>query len=155
MRGATSPRLLLLELMCAQILLPAASSGEEALAGPAGTAGTPAGRHGHGGAGPRPRGAAVPACRRAVARPRRRPPRRPDRPARPPAGRRLRRRPAGRPGPPGRNPAGGGETQPGQGPRLLLSNATVHSVEGGVLTVLFAREGDAKGFTSELAATAS
>ncbi len=31
---------------------------------------------------------------------------------------------------------------------MLLSNATVHSVEGGVLTVLFAREGDAKGFTS-------
>jgi DNA polymerase-3 subunit gamma/tau len=31
---------------------------------------------------------------------------------------------------------------------MLLSNATVHSVEGGVLTVLFPREGDAKGFTS-------
>ncbi len=31
---------------------------------------------------------------------------------------------------------------------MLLSNATVHSVEGGVLTVLFAREGDAKGFAS-------
>jgi DNA polymerase-3 subunit gamma/tau len=31
---------------------------------------------------------------------------------------------------------------------MLLSNATVHSVEGGALTVLFAREGDAKGFTS-------
>ena len=31
---------------------------------------------------------------------------------------------------------------------MLLSNATVHSVEGGVLTVLFAREGDAKGFAA-------
>ena len=31
---------------------------------------------------------------------------------------------------------------------MLLSNATVHSVEGGVLTVLFAREGDAKGFAT-------
>jgi DNA polymerase-3 subunit gamma/tau len=31
---------------------------------------------------------------------------------------------------------------------MLLSNATVHSVEGGALTVLFPREGDAKGFTS-------
>jgi len=31
---------------------------------------------------------------------------------------------------------------------MLLSNATVHAVEGGVLTVLFPREGDAKGFTS-------
>jgi DNA polymerase-3 subunit gamma/tau len=31
---------------------------------------------------------------------------------------------------------------------MLLSNATVHSVEGGVLTVLFPREGDAKGFSS-------
>ena len=29
---------------------------------------------------------------------------------------------------------------------MLLSNATVHSVEGGVLTMLFPREGDAKGF---------
>jgi len=31
---------------------------------------------------------------------------------------------------------------------MLLSNATVHSVEGGVLTMLFPREGDAKGFTA-------
>ena len=31
---------------------------------------------------------------------------------------------------------------------MLLSNATVHSVEGGVLTVLFAREGEAKGFAA-------
>ena len=30
---------------------------------------------------------------------------------------------------------------------MLLSNATVHSVEDGVLTVLFAREGEAKGFS--------
>jgi DNA polymerase-3 subunit gamma/tau len=31
---------------------------------------------------------------------------------------------------------------------MLLSNATVHSVEGGVLTVLFARDGEAKGFAA-------
>ena len=31
---------------------------------------------------------------------------------------------------------------------MLLSNATVHSVEDGVLTVLFAREGEAKGFSA-------
>lgn len=31
---------------------------------------------------------------------------------------------------------------------MLLSNATVHSVEGGVLTMLFPREGDAKGFSA-------
>ena len=31
---------------------------------------------------------------------------------------------------------------------MLLSNATVHSVEGGVLTRLFPREGDAKGFVA-------
>ncbi|MGO9217762.1 MAG: DNA polymerase III subunit gamma and tau [Streptosporangiaceae bacterium] len=31
---------------------------------------------------------------------------------------------------------------------MLLSNATVHSVDGGVLTVLFAREGEAKGFSA-------
>jgi DNA polymerase-3 subunit gamma/tau len=31
---------------------------------------------------------------------------------------------------------------------MLLSNATVHSVEGGVLTMLFPREGDAKGFVA-------
>jgi DNA polymerase III subunit gamma/tau len=31
---------------------------------------------------------------------------------------------------------------------MLLSNATVHSVESGVLTVLFAREGEAKGFAA-------
>ena len=31
---------------------------------------------------------------------------------------------------------------------MLLSNATVHSVEGGVLTMLFPREGDAKGFAT-------
>ena len=31
---------------------------------------------------------------------------------------------------------------------MLLSNATVHSLDGGVLTVLFAREGEAKGFSA-------
>jgi hypothetical protein len=31
---------------------------------------------------------------------------------------------------------------------MLLSNATVHSVEDGVLTVLFARDGEAKGFAA-------
>ena len=31
---------------------------------------------------------------------------------------------------------------------MLLSNATVHSVEDGVLTVLFARDGEAKGFSA-------
>jgi DNA polymerase III subunit gamma/tau len=31
---------------------------------------------------------------------------------------------------------------------MLLSNAAVHSVEGGVLTMLFPREGDAKGFVA-------
>jgi DNA polymerase-3 subunit gamma/tau len=31
---------------------------------------------------------------------------------------------------------------------MLLSNATVHSVEDGVLTMLFPREGDAKGFAT-------
>jgi DNA polymerase-3 subunit gamma/tau len=31
---------------------------------------------------------------------------------------------------------------------MLLSNATVHSVEDGVLTVLFAREGEARGFSA-------
>jgi hypothetical protein len=31
---------------------------------------------------------------------------------------------------------------------MLLSNATVHSVEDGVLTVLFARDGEARGFAA-------
>ena len=31
---------------------------------------------------------------------------------------------------------------------MLLSNATVHSLEGGLLTMLFPREGDAKGFSA-------
>jgi DNA polymerase-3 subunit gamma/tau len=31
---------------------------------------------------------------------------------------------------------------------MLLSNATVHSVEDGALTVLFARDGEAKGFSA-------
>ena len=67
--------------------------------------------------------------------------------------------------PPAQAPAGGGpvsadvvrqrwpeilETVKGQRrvAWMLLSNATVHSVEDGVLTVLFAREGEARGFSA-------
>ena len=109
MRGATSPRLLL-ELMCAQILLPAASSGEKALLvrlerlerrleggqpGPSGAAGAAAGPRPPGapaaaspglpGPGASPAPAASPALPPQPPRPRplRRPP--PAAPARPPA----------------------------------------------------------------------
>ena len=91
----------------------------------------------------------------------RRPAPRPLRP-RPPAPHPL--RPAGQRRP-ARHPAGGASSEVDivrqrwpevleavKGKRrvawMLLSNATVHSVEGGVLTMLFPREGDAKGFAT-------
>ncbi|HUY52491.1 MAG TPA: DNA polymerase III subunit gamma and tau [Streptosporangiaceae bacterium] len=165
MRGATSPRLLL-ELTCAQILLPGASSGEKALlarlerlerrlAGADPGAGPPA-----------PAGPAAPDRAEASA-------------PRPVAGRPAPSAPA--PAAPARAAparADGAQDARGQGTAagtaapagaeavrqrwpeildavksqrrvawMLLSNATVHSVEDGVLTVLFAREGEARGFS--------
>ena len=165
MRGATSPRLLL-ELMCAQVLLPAATADEASLltrlerleqgmfypngryVSPAGTAAFPTSGGG---------------------RPRRRPPGRPiaaPRPRRASPARRRARAPAparGRPGP-ARCPSGGSAGSPADSLRaqwpqvldavkrerrvawMILSNASVQSLADGVLTLRFSRDGDLKGF---------
>jgi len=199
MRGTTSPRLLL-ELMCAQVLLPGASTSEKALLtrlerlerrlegmpaeGPVPTAGRP------GVAPPRPASAQEqPAAteRRSASGERPVPEERPapsgDRPAGPAE------RPASRGRAPGREHSAAGEASaaepaaasvmpvhtptPVRGGAigadalrqrwpdildavrqkrkvawLLLSPASVDSLEGGVLTIAFPREGEAKGFTT-------
>jgi DNA polymerase III subunit gamma/tau len=164
MRGTTSPRLLL-ELMCAQVLLPGASTGEKALLtrlerverrldAPVPAEGAGASRPAP--ARERPAGggrAIAPAERQAAAR---------VDPA--------------RPAPTAESPAAGAPVQP-DGPSragvidadtlrqhwaevldevkrerkvawILLSPASVESLEGGVLTVAFPREGEAKGFAT-------
>jgi DNA polymerase-3 subunit gamma/tau len=195
MRGTTSPRLLL-ELMCAQILLPGASTGEKALlarleqlerrldgAGPARAAGPqaapsrpapaqdqPAAEE-RSGPGERPAAEDRPATAR-------------QRPASPAERKSPDRRPATDRGHPaaGEAPAaepGAGSVTPARtsapvragaidadllrerwpdvldavrGQRriawMLLGPATVESLEGGVLTVAFPKEGEAKGFAS-------
>jgi DNA polymerase III subunit gamma/tau len=159
MRGTTSPRLLL-ELMCAEILLPGASTGEKALLtrlerlerrlegvpteGAVPTPGTV-----------RPPATAAPPS--------------PDpaqEPGQPPA--------AGQgPAPSPQRPASSPQRPPGRGGAIdlatlrerwpdvldavrqerrvawmLLNSASIESLEGGLLTVAFPREGEAKGFTT-------
>ena len=173
MRGATSPRLLL-ELMCAQVLLPAAATDEKSLLArlerlESGGRGTPA-----------PLPASAP-----------RPPRSgsdhnvPERAVVPPAANRKDSKPVetGEPAgaalaaaPPRVAPAAPARAAPAPpaavGPSsadslrqnwnavldevkrkrrvawILLSNASVQSLEDGVLTLGFARDGDLKGFTT-------
>jgi DNA polymerase III subunit gamma/tau len=200
MRGTTSPRLLL-ELMCAQILLPAASSGEHALlarlerlerrlAGTTGEASAgatpaepPASAARPAPAPPpvtQPASAAAPATRPASAAASAAPsagsapsPAEPAAPrsARQPRSPQQSQQPATA-APSGTSPADAPSTVPGSAAAgsvevvrqrwpeildavkvkrrvawILLSNATVHSVEDGVLTVLFAKEGEARGFS--------
>jgi DNA polymerase III subunit gamma/tau len=172
MRGATSPRLLL-ELMCAQVLLPAASADEASLLArleklesmsaerpvglpPARTVPTsapePAAPHRPAPARePTPAEAPAPAPAQAAAPARTpEPPRAPD-----PA-------PAAAPSAPA--PAGNGSAADSLRARwpevleavkrerrvawMILSNATVGSLEDGILTLRFAREGDLKGFST-------
>jgi DNA polymerase III subunit gamma/tau len=183
MRGATSPRLLL-ELMCAQVLLPAPGGGEAALLARLERLERKLGsRSGSGEAEPaRPQRASTPGAPAAArpARPSKSPPGPPSRP--PPAD-----EPAGptapgpgaasRPAPPeaaaaaaSPREAAGGRAGDGlanadslrerwpavleavkQERRvawILLSNAAVESLDEGVLTLMFARQGEAKGFAN-------
>ncbi len=186
MRGATSPRLLL-ELMCAQVLLPSANSDEKAilarlerlehgggLAGapqhapavtesparprrPAETAESPAGWPG---AGASPPPDAVPAARAGRAAG----PQRAAAPApRPGRVRRAMMPSAVRDPPPRQSPPGaaGAEVvtrnwdaildaikRERRVAWMLLSNASVVSLDDGTLTLRFARDGDVKGFTT-------
>jgi DNA polymerase-3 subunit gamma/tau len=196
MRGAASPRLLL-ELMCAQVLLPSASTDEKAL-----LARLERLEHGSGVSGPpRASGSAVPAVRPPAAAPESPAgladspgPIQPESghagPAPGPAGS-LAPEPLEPPGPrvssglepSGPEPSGPGmSSEPGQPSRpvdpvspgtadteslsrnwdavleammrerkvawILLRNATVVSLDDGVLTLRFARDGDVKGFTT-------
>ncbi len=190
MRGATSPRLLL-ELMCAQVLLPASSGGGAGAGGAAGAAlegrverlerelrvaldrlaASPSGG-GSGGAQPRP--AAGPREPGRVEQD--------QRPARQEAGQgqsSAQARPAQGSGGQGRAESPAAQASAGHGAAghgagmpdaadlrgrwadvldairgvrkvawLLLSNATVESVDGNMLTLAFPREGDARGFGS-------
>src|SRR5215813_4591925 len=164
MRGATSPRLLL-ELMCAQVLLPAAASDEKSLlarlerlekAGPSAvpqsTQSPPHSGSGKGAERIRPGSPATPSAPGSSERsPASRPPARPaPEPARP--------APA-----PGAAPAAAGSAadslrrdwdavleavkQERRVALMLLSNASVLSLEDGVLTLRFPRDGDVKGFS--------
>ena len=186
MRGATSPRLLL-ELTCAQVLLPAAATDEKSLLArlerlekgtpstvpqsprrPPHSAPDDGCRTGPGSQPRRPAGA--PAAGTA-------PGREPARPAR--AG--TAPNPPGRaPAPPGRHPSPRGRSAPAPAPAapapaasaadslrqswdaileavkqesrvawMLLSNASVLSLEDGVLTLRFPREGEMKGLQRE------
>src|SRR6266849_1098063 len=154
MRGATSPRLLL-ELMCAQVLLPAAATDEKSLLARLERLekGTPRAVP------PSPRRAPQPvspddAERAGDTRPAARPAPEPARaqPARPaPAP------PAPEPAAAGSSPADslrknwdavlGAVKQERRVAWMLLSNASVLSVEDGILTLRFPRDGDLKGFS--------
>jgi DNA polymerase-3 subunit gamma/tau len=204
MRGATAPRLLL-ELMCAQVLLPSASTGEKALLarverlerrleqpgreqpgpGPADDRPAAGGRRPAGGKQAAAREEPAPPAARKAARPAGADTGRGNRPADPgppPAAREAAQPPAGEAGrkqgsqppaaeaggepdrpPPAQRPAGPVDADAVRqrwpeildavkGERrvawILLSNASVHTVEDGVLTVGFAREGEAKGFAA-------
>ena len=172
MRGATSPRLLL-ELMCAQVLLPAAATDEKSLLArlerlESGGRGTPA-----------PLPASPPRPPRSGSDDSARTGRR--YPGREPQGQQARRDPRARGSGPGRCAAPRGARAPARAapappsaaarPRpirsgrtgtrswtrscskrrvawILLSNASVQSLEDGVLTLGFPRDGDLKGFTA-------
>ena len=172
MRGATSPRLLL-ELMCAQVLLPAAATDEKSLLArlerlESGGRGTPAPLPA---SPPRPprsgsdhnvpeRAVVPPAANRKDSRPVET-----DEPAEAPAAAPPRVAPAA---PPRAAPAPPAAAEPSSADSLrqnwnavldevkrkrrvawiLLSNASVQSLEDGVLTLGFARDGDLKGFTT-------
>jgi DNA polymerase-3 subunit gamma/tau len=156
MRGATSPRLLL-ELTCAQVLLPAAATDEKSLlarlerleAGPA--AAVPrAPQVSKDNISERPGGAP-------------RPERRPPEPVRPPAPAPS-AAPAPKPSVPAPPPAASGAAGPAERLRaswdavleavkqerrvawILLSNTSVLSVADGILTLRFTRDGDLKAF---------
>jgi DNA polymerase-3 subunit gamma/tau len=179
MRGATSPRLLL-ELTCAQILLPGAGTGEKALlarlerlerrledvgrpgaapaapAPPAGPAAPAVAESPAPGPAPSAPGRAEPAAAGET----------PAAPASSAAAPAAGPAPAEGPGAP-TSPASAASAGPADGDAvrqrwpeildavkaqsrvawMLLSNATVHSVDDRVVTVLFAKEGEAKGFS--------
>jgi DNA polymerase III subunit gamma/tau len=198
MRGATSPRLLL-ELMCAQVLLPAAATDERSVlarlerlesgalspsSSPERTGVTPQPpaplqSADPASAAPPQRRAAPEAARPAEAAPAKpappaRPARAPDGPARPPAEQASPVAAAASPGPAVAPPASPPSAVP-SAPRgaataetlrqgwdgvleslkarrrvawMLLSNASVVSLDEGVLTLRFPRQGDVKGFQS-------
>ena len=159
MRGATSPRLLL-ELMCAQVLLPAATTDEKSLL--ARLERLESGRPGHAGSAPgrRPRARRTPVrtiLPNGPGSPRPPTGRPPPSPPRPP------RRPAPRSAtPPATDPAPGPSAadslrknwdavleavmQERKVAWLLLRNASVLSLEDKILTLRFPRDGDLKGF---------
>src|SRR5581483_11897219 len=144
MRGATSPRLLL-ELMCAQVLLPAATAGEASLL-------TRLERLEQGVSSERP--AVSPAGTQSS------PPPRPAAPAQPAPVAPAPAAPA-QAAPPAAPAAPAAAPLRTQWPQVLdavkrerrvawmiLSNASIHSLEDGVLTLRFARDGDLKGFST-------
>jgi DNA polymerase III subunit gamma/tau len=189
MRGATSPRLLL-ELMCAQVLLPAAATGERAmmarlealehkLATGAGAQEAPARPAGTTQAAGTTRRAAAAQQAEDASRAAARPPAAGSAPvtggpqaasaaaeapaagptaaaASAPAQRGPRKETAGRPAGAGSGPESIGDRWPEileavkrerKVAWILLGSATVDSISEGVLTLRFAREGEAKGFT--------
>jgi DNA polymerase III subunit gamma/tau len=180
MRGATSPRLLL-ELMCAQVLVPASGSGGdsdlrsrlERLERRLETAQSPGAAVNRTAPSAAPEPARQPAPPAPVSPAPAAPPA-PPAPVTPPAATRpapAAAPPASAARPPEPTPASAGGSQRAgsvdasllrdrwpdvleavRGERkvawMLLTNATVESLDDGVLTVEFAREGDAKGFVS-------
>jgi DNA polymerase III subunit gamma/tau len=175
MRGATSPRLLL-ELMCAQVLLPAATTDEKSLLArlerlESGGLGTPVPRpaappspphSGTSDSSERPRVPAPP-DRTAATPARPRVPAPPDRTAATPA-ETVAPPPASIPPAPVSTPPGGSSAADSLRQNwgavldavkrerrvawILLSNASVLSLEDGVLTLGFPRDGDLKGFST-------
>src|SRR6516164_1285896 len=185
MRGATSPRLLL-ELMCAQVLLPAAATDERTLLArlerletgaanvvyaervPLPPHNPPAREPGRPDGEPSQAAAAAPAAQPAAQ------PRQPAQPQQPPTSRRAEpsapsvSRPPATPGPPAAAAAPAGPRRPATADTLrqgwdgvldavkakrrvawmLLSNASVVSLDEGVLVLRFPRQGDVKGFQS-------
>jgi DNA polymerase III subunit gamma/tau len=164
MRGATSPRLLL-ELMCAQVLLPAAATDEKSL-----LARLERLERGDRAPAPRPqvptppphsakddeaeRPSAAPPATRQVPEPAR--PAAPERPAVAATG--TTRAPAATPAAPGETPADvlrrnwdavlEAVKRERRVAWILLSDTSVVSVDGGILTLRFAKEGDLKRFST-------
>ncbi|HEY2578133.1 MAG TPA: DNA polymerase III subunit gamma and tau [Streptosporangiaceae bacterium] len=174
MRGATAPRLLL-ELMCAQVLLPGASTDHSALLTrlerlERGAASTPRPAADAEPSAPPSRAPQPPRTEPAPPRSAPQPPPRTTEPARaprpaaePPAAPQAATPPARSAAPPPRSatpPSDAGALQQDweavldavKGVRrvawILLRNATVQSLADGVLTVRFPKEGDVKGFAS-------
>jgi DNA polymerase-3 subunit gamma/tau len=171
MRGATSPRLQL-ELICAQVLLPAPSGGEqellarlERLERRLGSGGA---EPGHAGSRPEPREAPPARVSPAAAAPRSAPPT-PVAPPAPPVRHEAPAPPAGPPPQTGARPAAAAATGATvnadslqeRWPEILeavkrrskvawmqLSNASVDTFQDGVLTLRFAQEGTATGFSA-------